>query len=546
MKKTLFILLFAILSPLNVLAQLKFERSDLAFHSTYEKQCFTAIDLQQSPKIENILALLMAGNPINGEKEFLKAQQKLDLIIADLEKEKIGEKKLKKSAKIIFDRVHSYLRLYKESAHFDQIFNDGIYNCLTASALYAFILERFNIPYALVEMPTHVFVLLDPGGENIGLETTDPKEGVFRLDKSKMVAELRQQKMVSDEESRGKTDEEVYDTYFKKAQIKINLNQLIGLAYHNFAIEKLNEKAFKAAIEYSEKSLFLYPNEDRQIVRMTGLSALTETTTIEKPENFAPFFALYDYPIMHKSLNEKLPSIFEDISKKYLINDYDQEKYNQFYQYFIQQLNKKQQPTEYFVYTNYLYTGMNAGLKRNFIKSLAAFDSAYSIKSGNLRLQELLAISLTEIMNKDKYAFRPTNTDSLLAKYTFLKDNERFMVLHCQQKLKPLVALFDDGKDTEGFAAVTAYEPKLDAIKSTIEHKLSIEIIYDAIFRFYVRKDDYKQCRHWLEKGLAIEPGNDYLLHQMEMVKEHISIYGEDPYPNKLKPRPDKPKKGKN
>jgi hypothetical protein len=546
MKKTLSILLFAILFPIAMMAQLKIELSDLVFHSTYEKQCFTAINLQQSANIKNTLALLMAGNPQNGEKELLAAQQKLDLIIADLEKEKIGEKKLKKSAKIIFDRVHSYLRLYKETAHFDQIFNDGTYNCLTASALYAFILEHFDIPYALIEMPTHVFVLLDPGGENIGLETTDPKEGVFRLDKSKIVAELRQKKMISDEESRGKTDEEVYDTYFKEAQIKINLNQLIGLAYHNFAIEKLNEKAFKASIEYSEKSLFLYPNEDRQIIRMTGLSALTETMTIEKPENFAPFFALYDYPIMHKTLNEKLPNIFEDISKKYLINDYDQQKYNQFYQYFIQQLNEKQQPTLDFVYINYLYIGVNAGIKRNYTKSMVALDSAYSIKSGNLRLQELIATSLTTIITKDNYTFHPTNTDSLLTKYTFLKEHEGFMSLHCYQKLKPIVDLFDEGKDEEGFAAVTAYQPKLDAIKSTIEHQLSIEIIYDAIFRLFVRKDDYKQCRHWLEKGLALEPGNDYLLHQMEMVKEHISIYGEDPYPNKLKPRPDKPKKGKN
>jgi hypothetical protein len=546
MKKTLSILLFAILFPIAIMAQLKFELSDLVFHSTYEKQCFTSINLQQSPNIENIFSLLIAGNPINGEKEFMKAQQKLDLIIADLEKEKIGEKKLKKSAKIIFDRVHSYLRLYKETAHFDQIFNDGIYNCLTASALYALILERLGIPYALIEMPTHVFVLLDPGGENIGLETTDPKEGVFRLDKSKIVAELRQQKMISDEESRGKTDEEVYDTYFKEAQIKINLNQLIGLAYHNFAVEKLNEKAFKSSVEYSEKSLFLYPNEARQIIRMTCLSVLTETMTLDKPENFAPFFALYDYPIMHKTLNEKLPEIFEEISKKYLIEDYDQQKHSQFYQYFIQQLNKKQQPTLDFVYINYLYTGVNAGIKRNYTKSMVALDSAYSIKSGNLRLQELMATCLTAIIKKDNYTFHPTNTDSLLIKYTFLKEHEDFMSLHCYQKLKPIVDLFEEGKDAEGFAAITAYEPKLDAIKSTIEHQLSVEIMYDAIFRFFVKRDDYKQCRHWLEKGLVLQPGNDYLLHQMEMVKEHISVYGEDPYPNKLKTTPNKPKKGKN
>lgn len=549
MKKALLILLFTILHPLATHAQLTFELADLKFYSTFEQESVREIHLQEPSDPQKILPVFMAVNPKNGAPELKQAQAKIAAIIRDLEKEKIGEKKFKKSAKIIFERVHSHLRLYKEIAHFDQIFDDGTYNCLTASALFAFVLEHFKIPYALIEMPTHVFVLLDPGGENIWLETTDPTDGLFRLDKSKVVAELRQQKLISEAEAQQKNDEELYDIYFKKMQVKITLNQLAGLAYHNYAVDQFAKKEYQKSVSSIEKASYFYRSEGRDELRMIALSTIIDNTeSFERPEDYAPYFALYDYPAMHQKLNVMLEEIFEKTARKYLMESYNEPKFDQFYQYFVGTATLRKQSVNFYHFINYFYKGLNAGMKNNFAKSLTMLDSANMLKPHNTILEQLMGASIVECIRKDKYLFRPTNTDSLLIRYAFLKDNKDFIAEHCQHKLKSTLDLFDNGNEKEAFAALAAYEPTLATLKSQsdLEYHLSVQLLYNAASRVFIKKDDYKQCRLWLEKGLERSPNNDFLLHQMEMVKEHIRQYGEDPYPNRVKSDRGSKSKGKN
>ncbi len=538
MKNRLLFLLLAIACPLAGFSQRTFVLADLSFHSEFEKQAISQADPTQTHDVSNILALLMAGDPANGQAELQSAQQKINRIIQDLESEDIAGKKLKKSAKIIFDHVHTYLRRYDTDAVFDQILKDGTYNCLTASALYALILEHFKIPYALIEMPTHVFVLLDPGGENIGLETTNPVAGVFKLDKNKIVAELRQQKMVADADFQNKTAEEVYDDYFQASQIKINLYQLVGLAYHNLAVDQHDAKAYLASAAYTEKSVFFYPGTERGQLRQLSFMLLIKDITHEKPENYYPFFELLDYPEMQKLINEQLPSVYEEIAKHYLISDFSQEKYNSFYHYFVQHLAAKKTSDKAIVYLHHIYQGMSYGLRRSYAKSLLELDTAYQMKSGSLQLQAMMTEGIMRTMQSERHWAAP-NTDSLIAKYPFLKEEEQFLQIHCYRKMEPVMTLFDDNKDAEGFAAVAASEASLEQIKGSLEYNLSIEMLYGIVFRHFVKKDDYRQGQIWLNKGLELVPGSEVFLHQMETVKDHLKIYGDDPAPGR-------PRKGKN
>jgi len=58
---------------------------------------------------------------------------------------------------------------------FSRIFEAGIYNCVTASMLYALILDHYQIPYEIKEKPTHIYLVALPGKDNILFETTNPR-----------------------------------------------------------------------------------------------------------------------------------------------------------------------------------------------------------------------------------------------------------------------------------------------------------------------------------------------------------------------------------
>lgn len=510
-------------------AQLKFQPADLTYHSDYEKQAIAQIDLSAPADPRKMLALLLAGDPENGEKELQQASKKLNEIIQSLEKEGIADKKLKKSTRLIFDQVHSNLRLYDEYAVFDQIFESGTYNCLTASALYAFILEHFKIPYVFVEMPTHVFVLVDPGGENIGMETTNPTEGVFKLDKAKIVDELRRKKMVAVSDLQNKTADEVYDTYFKDSQISIGFYQLAGLAYYNLAVYQFEKKEYQSAVALSEKSLFFYPDSERGEIRKLALTQILTTAGSESPQDLWAFFALFDYPEVQKTLREQLPKIYEETAQLHLISEYSQEKYDSFYHYFIQQLSRKNESVKDIQFLHHYYTGINLGLRQDYKKSVVALDSAYQIKSGSLKLQGLLAEGIMMSLNSERYRTEFPDTDSLFARYPFLKTIDNFVKIHCYKKTRPIVDIWEENKEKEGVAAVEAYQAKMMPLKPSVEFNTSIEIMYDAVFRYYVRKDDYKQCRLWLNKGLELVPDSESLKHNLETVNNHVKIYGEEP-----------------
>ena len=83
------------------------------------------------------------------------------------------EKKEKKRIKFIYDAFHdTFLKKYNSSVFFSEIFKNGNYNCVTATALYCYVFEKLDIPYKVKDLPTHVYLIAYPDLYNIKLETT--------------------------------------------------------------------------------------------------------------------------------------------------------------------------------------------------------------------------------------------------------------------------------------------------------------------------------------------------------------------------------------
>lgn len=116
---------------------LSFGQITLQYDSQLEKEVFEG--LNSKVVLSDVDLLLAAGKQLP-EKSSRDVFNKLEVLYASIEKAGIDKKPEKKKVKIIFDQVHAmFFKRYQEVASFEEIFKNGTYNCVSASALYALV-----------------------------------------------------------------------------------------------------------------------------------------------------------------------------------------------------------------------------------------------------------------------------------------------------------------------------------------------------------------------------------------------------------------------
>ncbi len=164
-----------------------------------------------------------------------------------------------------FYKTHrQWLRHFNEHSGFTALVNTGDYNCLTATAFYALILDYFRFDYKIIETNYHIFLLINTSAGHVLLETTDPAEG-FIEDASKIQARIN-------EYSKNNIPKDNTDQYFKfQTQLynEVNAEQLVGLLHYNLAVQAYNAGKDNLAIEHLEKaSNYYYSNRTKEFTRL--------------------------------------------------------------------------------------------------------------------------------------------------------------------------------------------------------------------------------------------------------------------------------------
>jgi hypothetical protein len=73
-----------------------------------------------------------------------------------------------------FKKINSvFLNKYEAYADFDELFTNGHYDCLTATALYSLVLDRLSYSYDIIETNYHIFLLVQTSKGEVMIETTD-------------------------------------------------------------------------------------------------------------------------------------------------------------------------------------------------------------------------------------------------------------------------------------------------------------------------------------------------------------------------------------
>lgn len=223
------------------------------------------------PGLDRLLATNPSGLVKESEKEHLAS------LIHSLSASGIPEQKLLRRT---FHRIQTtFLKEYEAYSGFNDIFSSGRYDCLTATALFTYVLGQLNYSFDIIETNYHIFIIVKTSrGEEILLETTD-RIGGFVTEESaitKRIGDYRKNLLVADNSNR------VYYRYSFDLYQKISVEKLTGLLYFNQAVRAFNHRDWTASSKALEKANTLYASPRCEELGAILIHTVFETSLDEK------------------------------------------------------------------------------------------------------------------------------------------------------------------------------------------------------------------------------------------------------------------------
>jgi len=198
--------------------------------------------------------------------------KKWEELVSILDKKFDKKGKSENFIRTIFEKSHQNLfKSYEKHATFNQMLNDGRFDCVSGTATLGMLLDRYGFEYEIIETDYHVFLVVNHEEKPILLESTLRVGGMIT---SPSEVEKYIQAYLPGEKGNylnlnqriGSPD--ILDSE-KTIFRKVSLSQLAGLQYYNDAIMHFNEQAYRVAASQLEKAHNLYDSD-----RIEGLKDL--------------------------------------------------------------------------------------------------------------------------------------------------------------------------------------------------------------------------------------------------------------------------------
>ena len=205
-------------------------------------------------------------------------QSDVEEFINHLSEKRHKYKNQKDFLRFIFYRVNSrYLRHYKNFATFEDLYHQKSYDCVTGTALYSWIFDQIGVEYQIMETTFHIFLVINMDSGLIIVESTNPVEG-FITDPDKIRIALQ---TYTKDGSLVNGSKSYYYQIEQPVKNQITFQELIGLYYHNMAVEAYNQKNLNAALILQEKALLRYPSTRLKELMGVMLATLSTDKTVD-------------------------------------------------------------------------------------------------------------------------------------------------------------------------------------------------------------------------------------------------------------------------
>lgn len=491
--------------------------NDLTYRTEFERKAFE--QWFKGGKQDALLDLLIATES-NPEGVIGNARERIEQISKRLSPEITSKRKPEKYVKTIYEQVHaSFLQKYEMVNRFPEVFKNGNYNCVTATALYALIFDRLNIPYSIQEKPTHVFLVAYPKQNNILVETTAPVFGYLTYNtryKQTFVDNLRAQKLIGAAEIQSQGLEELFNKYYFQSE-NITLPQLVGIHYMNDALFYEDVKDLENALRQIEKAYLFYPTPKTGYLMMS-IVVQTLATTQPKPLERA---ALIGRAAQFSKLGitpDMIKGEFALLTETVLTRDNNKALYRQCYERIVAEIDDPELKKDIGYYYHF-EIGRQYYNQGTYTQAKNYFAKGMEFQPNNAELGSIFISALANSMKHESRAnvFLDTLT-SYQARFPTLKENNKFLTLMSVGYLMAYEEAMRDGKAAAG----EAYQQKFEALKASnpdVDAPMNlIGAAYSAAGSYYFKRGQKAKAKAIIDRGLELAPGEYQLRQRRQMI----------------------------
>jgi hypothetical protein len=516
-KSLIYVALF--LFPFNTLYCVDIDT--LVFDNEMEKK--NILQYVQSKPVDPLYLFLSIEFDDKEEVERVSAEFTLFLMQVYV---KIENKSIKKQVKRVNKYIHeNFLKSYKRKAKFSEIFTEGKYNCLTATELHALVFEYFDIEYSIREKPEHIYLIADPNGKNIYVETTLPSKGLYAF-KDKFQREyieyLYKKDIISSIDLKSNSHNSLFNKHFYPDK-SINIYQLAGLQYSNLGLFSMQVEQYYEAMKFFEKACLLYETE--KIFFLINTSIMNYLYSKKKEKEYHPEL-LAKYVNYNREDRENMKFVedyYDNMSHELTINSPEIEKYEHFNESFLDNL-KDTTIKQAYVYDYNFYSAYYYYMNSEYSKALNHLEYSYNINNENLKIKQMILDGIS------RHLFNNNNFDATLDSlkhyfniFHFIEHDKVVQRYYIYSLMRLMGNHYKNDEFTQGEKYLNMFEQFVSKHKIKDFDTDIIAFGFGELSAYYIRIVNYEKAEKYIHRGLELVPENQYLLNKLETLKEFIN-----------------------
>jgi tetratricopeptide (TPR) repeat protein len=491
--------------------------NELIFSTSFEQASFTGF-LKENRKD---FARMFMANSSTADQDIKFFEEKFNITLNEIISSDAMKKKNDKKIKYIYQAVHDrFLSKYEAENRFYEIMKTGNYNCVTATALYALFFEKLNIPYAIKEEPTHVYLVAYPNAENILIETTTPLSGFFSFEtefKSKFVSTLKNQKIIGGSEAQSSNMDELFNKYYFGNE-NITLTQLIGIHYLNDGLFLRDHEDFAGAYEQVKKGYIYYPNARSEFLLASFTAVRLEQGNLE-PLKKSTLIGIISRFKNAGITTDMIKGEFYNLTQTVLSKNNDKVLYKKCYDEIINNTSDDELKKE----ISYIYNHENGRVfynQGNYIQAKAYFASALEIQPNNVDLGGLFVSSLGQsFRNERNNKVIVDSLESYKVRFASLEQNNNFNSMIALVYAVEFGDNFEKGNIARGEKYLQMFEAMYETNKSiSLLSPGAVGKAYSEACVYFFKKGQKGKAKQLLDKGLQIVPDDFQLKMRKQMI----------------------------
>lgn len=429
----------------------------------------------------------------------------------------------KKVKKVFVATKSTFLRRYKLRTHFSEIGSFDTYNCVTGSALLAIIFDELDIPYAVVEVPRHVYLIAYPTSYAIGVESTDLKDGVYywtEYNKRQAVSFLIATEEVSEREVQLKGVNAIIEEFFYTND-QLDFEALIGIYYFNCSLYALDDEDYKTALNYIRTSVGLYTNERNNFMMRTILRNMIADSEFDDV-SIVNYITLYYDLTEKKSEKDRMEATFNYVYQEALQTRRDF-GFTDTSVIYVKRNLQKETDRNLFLSQTELITATWHSIRGNTSKALAAAKKGYHLNPSNFQFQDFIPMLIIEETLREE-----PDTDVFLdsiasyeTQFPFIWENENFSDMVVLYFSFAVSDLFLGNTETYGLEVLAALEATLIKTKfdSTKVTATEVAEAYSQVGTYYYRRKNYQEALVWIKKAEHLDPASESIIYKAKQIR---------------------------